>query len=63
MTIMTKSEVNIYVCSHLPHNIHMSLGLDKDYYTQDEADEILSQALDSWAYIKKLRREEHGKEN
>lgn len=63
MTIMTKSEVNIYVHSHLPHSIHMSLSLNKDYYTQDEADEILFQALDSWAYIKQLRRSEHGEEN
>lgn len=62
-TLINKESLANYIHSHLPLNVHMSLNLDKDYYTQEEANEILSQALGSWAYIKKLRREEHGKEN
>ena len=61
--MMSKAEVNTYVHSHLPSDIHMSLNLDKDTYTHQEADQILFQALETCEYIKKLRREEHGKEN
>lgn len=62
-SLMDKAELTNYVHSHLPHSVHMSLNLDKDEYTQEEAKVILSEALDSWAYIKQLRREEHGEEN
>ena len=54
--MMSKAEVEKYVHTHLPKNIHMSLAFSKDTYTQEEADEILAQALETWEYIKTLRK-------
>ena len=53
---MIKDDVINYAHSQLPPTIHMSLNLTKDSYTQEEADEILSQALEIWEYIKTLRK-------
>lgn len=55
-SLMNKTELINHVYSHLPTSIHMTLNLDKDEYTQSEADEILTQALETWEYIKTLRK-------
>lgn len=54
--MMNKAEVERYVHAHLPKSIHMSLALSKDSYTQEEANKVLSQALEIWEYIKTLRK-------
>lgn len=54
--MMDKVEVKAYIHSHLPQGVHISLNLSKDYYTQQEADEILKQSLEAWEIIKKLRK-------
>lgn len=55
-SLMNKTELINHVHSHLPASIHMTLNLDKDEYTQSEADEILIQALETWEHIKTLRK-------
>ena len=54
--MMDKVEVKAYIHSHLPQGVHISLNLPKDSYTQQEADEILNQALEAWETIEKLRK-------
>ena len=54
--MMNKAKVERYVYTHLPKSIHISLALSKDTYTQEEANKILAQALETWEYIKTLRK-------
>ena len=53
--LISRNELVNYIHSHLPANTHMTLTLPKDTYTQEEADKILAQALETWEYIKTLR--------
>lgn len=51
-----EQELKEYIHSRLPDNVHMTLNLPKALYTQEEADKMLSQALETWEYIKTLRK-------
>ena len=54
--LIDRHELIVYINSLLPRSVHMSLGLSKDSYTQEEANEILAQALETWEYIKNLKK-------
>lgn len=54
--LLNKQELKEYIHARLSDDAHMTLSLSKDSYTQEEADEILAQALETWEYIKTLRK-------
>lgn len=54
--LIDKESIDTYIHLHLPNGVHITLNLNKDYYTREEADDILAQALETWEYIKTLRK-------
>lgn len=53
---MVKDVLISYIHTRLPKGVHISMALPKEEYTQEEANQYLSDALRAWEIIEKLRK-------